>query len=77
MKKGEVENKIPDVSVLTNKTYYKTKMLYIEKKYFTTSDYNKFRSKRNDAKIKEMGLFNKFDFSNLLKNSDLSTKFKD
>ena len=52
-------------------------MLYIEKKYFTTSDYNKFRSKRNDAKIKEMGLFNKFDFSNLLKNSDLSTKFKD
>ena len=31
IKKGEVENKIPDVSVLTNETYYKTKMLYIEK----------------------------------------------
>ena len=37
-----VENKIPNVSYLAKKMDYYAKISDIEKKYFTTSDYNKF-----------------------------------
>ena len=37
----------------------------LRKKYFTTSDYNKFIKEIVDAKIKEKGLFNKFNIYNL------------
>ena len=36
----------------------------MEKKYFTTSDYNKLTSEIIDIKIKEKGLFNKSNISN-------------
>ena len=41
-----------------------------------TSDYNKFTSEIHDAKIKEKGLVNKSNTSNLVKNSDLNTKIE-
>ena len=43
---------------------YNTKILEIEEKYITTSDYNKFTS---DAKVKQKELVNGFDISNLNK----------
>ena len=58
---SEVENKIPSVSGLVNKTDYDAKIKDIEGKYFTTADYNKFKSNIVDAKIKEKKLVNKSD----------------
>ena len=46
-----VENKIPNVSDLIKKAYYDAKISEMEKKYFTTCDYNKFTSNTLDAKI--------------------------
>ena len=43
------------------------------KRYFTTTDLNKFTSETLDAKIKQKQLVNKFDFSCLAKNYDLNT----
>ena len=45
-----VENKIPNFNDLVKKTYYDPKMSEIEKKYFSTSYYNKFTSNTLDAK---------------------------
>ena len=39
-----VENKIPNVSDSVKKTDYDAKIAEMEKKNFTTSDYNKFMS---------------------------------
>ena len=39
----------------------------IEEIYFTTSDYNKFSKEVLDAKLKEKGLLDKFNISNLSK----------
>ena len=44
------------------------------KEYFTTSDHNKCRSGRIDAKIKEKELVKKYHITNLLKNSDINIK---
>ena len=63
---GEVENKIPDVICLFKKKNHD----YIEKKYFTTSNYNKFKSEILDSRIKQKELVNKSSFSNLMKNSN-------
>ena len=46
------------------------------KKYFTTSDNNKFTSDILDAKMKEKELDDKSNISNLAKNSDLNTNLK-
>ena len=46
-----VKNKIPAVSDLIKKTDYETKILEIDGKYITTSDYDKFTSDMLDAKI--------------------------
>ena len=46
-----VENKIPNVSDLVQKTDSDAKISVIENKYFTTYDYNKFTSNTLDAKI--------------------------
>ena len=62
----EVENKIPDVSGLVKKTDFNPKISDIERKYFTTSDYNKFASKIIAAKIKQ---------AILATNSDLNILF--
>ena len=71
---SEVENKIHDVSGLVKKTGYDAKILVIEKKYFTTFDYNKLTKKKKlDAKIKQKKLVDQSDISNF-KNSDLNTK---
>ena len=59
---GEVDSKIPGVSGLVRKTDYNTKISDIKAKYFTISDYNKFTEEILDAKMKEKGLVDKFDF---------------
>ena len=59
------------LSGLVKKTDYDAKISKFEGKYFTSSDYNKFASDILDAKIKQKELANKFDISNLVKNSDL------
>ena len=59
---GEFNNKIPSVSGLVTKTDYNTKISDIKAKYFTISDYNKFTEEILDAKMKEKGLVDKFDF---------------
>ena len=56
------------------KTNYDEKISDIEKKYFTTFDYNKFMRDILDGKIKEKELVNKFNISNLIKNFDLNAK---
>ena len=71
---GEVQKKIPDVSGFFKKVDYNMKISDFGKKYLTTSDYNKFAKEILDAKIKEEGLVDKSDISNLAKNSDLDTK---
>ena len=70
----DVKNKIPDVSGLVKKTDNNAKISDIEKKYFTTFDYNKFMRDILDGKIKEKELVNKFNISNLIKNFDLNAK---
>ena len=59
---GEVDSKIPGVSGLVRKADYNTKIPDIKAKYFTISDYNKFTEEILDAKMKEKGLVDKFDF---------------
>ena len=61
-KNGEFNSKIPGVSGLVRKTDYNTKISDIKAKYFTISDYNKFTEEILDAKMKEKGLVDKFDF---------------
>ena len=39
-KMGKFEGEIPDISGLVKKTDYNAKLLVIEGKYFSTSDYN-------------------------------------
>ena len=53
-----VKNKIPSINGLVKKTNYDAKIKYIEGKYFTTSDYNKFTNDILDAKIKQKELVN-------------------
>ena len=71
---GEVQKKIPDVSGFVKKADYNTKISDFGKKYLTTFDYNKFAKEILDAKIKEKGLVDKSDISNLAKTSDLDAK---
>ena len=66
---GEVEIKIPDVSVLEKKTNYNARISDIEKKYLTTSDNNRFTSGILDAKMKNELVY-KSSISNLVKNSN-------
>ena len=70
----EVENKTPSVGDLVKKMHYDAKISEIETKYFTISDYDKFTSKILETKIKEKGLVDKSNISNLLKNSNLKRK---
>ena len=50
------------------------KISEIERKYFATSDCNKFMSDILDAKIKQKELANRSNISNLVKKSDLNAK---
>ena len=43
-KTKEVDKKIPELNGFVKKTNYVAKILEIQRKYFTTSDYNKFTS---------------------------------
>ena len=63
----EVENKLPVVSGLVNETDYNAKISGIEQKYSTNFGYNKFTKGIFDAKMKEKGLVDKSDTSNLVK----------
>ena len=69
-----VENEISNVSNLVKKTDFDAKLLYIESKYITTTNYNKFTSKRLDAKIKQKELVSKSEISHFGKNVDLNLK---
>ena len=71
---SEDENKISNVSDLVKKTGYDAYISDIEKKCFTTSDYNKFAKEILDAKMAKKALVDKSDFSNLVKSSDLNSK---
>ena len=71
---GEADNKIPDVSGLIKKTDCNTKISDIERKYFPTSDYNKFMNDILDAKIKQKKMVNESNITDLVKNFDLNTK---
>ena len=54
------ENKIPNFSDLVKKTDYDTKIPEMEKKYFTTSEYNKFTSNTLDTKTTQKQLVNEY-----------------
>ena len=58
---SDVDNKIPSVSGLVQKTDYDAKIKDIEGKYFTNVDYNKYISDIFDEKIKQKELFSKSD----------------
>ena len=90
-KNDAVENKVPGTSGLVttgflttkigefenNRTiYYDAKISDIEWKYFSTFDYNKFTNDIRDAKRKQKKLANVSNISNLVKSSNLSTKFE-
>ena len=47
------------------------KILYIQSKYFTTTDCNKFASQTLDAKIKQIGLVDKSAIAEFIYNADL------
>ena len=68
------DDKIPDFSGLARKTDYGSKILEIERKYFTNCDPKKLTSDILHTKLKQKKLVNKSDISNLVKNSDLNTK---
>ena len=57
-----VENKIPDISNLVNKTNYNTKISEMKNKYITTADYNKFTKDIVDNSIKIKNLVTKTGF---------------
>ena len=58
-----VKNEILNVSDLVKKEQNKMqKFQTLKKMYFTTCNYNKFKSKILDAKLKEKALVNKSDF---------------
>ena len=60
--------------VLKSKSVIKTlKYQIFRKKYFTTSDYNKLKSKILETKTKEKRLVDKSSISNLIKNPELET----
>ena len=69
-----VENKIPNVSNLVNKTDNNAKILDIEAKYFTACGYNKFTGKIFNRKIKEKRFVDNSDISGFIENSDLHKK---
>ena len=50
---SEAENKILSVSSLVEKTDYDTKTKDIEGKYFTTADYNKFKSDTLGVRVRK------------------------
>ena len=56
------------------KADYDRKILDIEKKYFTASDYNKFKNDMINVKIKQKELVNKYDIFKFVNNSDLDNK---
>ena len=60
-----------NISTLVKKVDYDSKISDIEKKYFTTSDYDNFTNERLNAKKK---LVNKYDKSGIIDHSDLDEK---
>ena len=71
-----VENKVPDVSNLVEKTDYDAKMLGIEKKvanhdhekYITTSEFNRPTTENFNARLAQVNLVTKTDFDAKLQN---------
>ena len=58
-----VENKILNVSDLVKNADYDAKISEMEKKYFTTSEYNKFTSNTFDAKLTQKKLVNEYNLN--------------
>ena len=80
-----VENKIPNVSNLVNKTDYNTKISEIENKittdhdhdkYITTQVFNKLTSENFTARLKQADLGSKSDIANFVKETDFDNKLK-
>ena len=59
---------------LVKRTDYNAKILDIEAKSFSSSDYNQFKGEIRDANIKEKGLVGKFDISWFKNKSNLDKK---
>ena len=74
-----VENKIPDVSSLVNKTYYNTKISEIEDKvndhnhdkYITTPEFNILAARVFNARLAQADLITKINFDAKLKKKKL------
>ena len=66
-KVSEAENKILIVTVLVKETDCNVRISKIEKKYFTISNYKKFKSDIIDAKIEHKKSVNKSNISNFQK----------
>ena len=68
---SEAESKISNVNGLVKN---QTMTLKCQRKCITNYDYNKFASDILNAMIKQKGLVNTANISNLVKNFDLNTK---
>ena len=69
---SEVENKIPNTSILVTRTIYNTKVNEVEKKipdhakYTTTEEFNKLTTESVAARLKQASAVKKTDFENKL-----------
>ena len=66
--------RIITLKYLVKRTDYNAKILDIEAKSFSSSDYNQFKGEIRDANIKEKGLVGKFDISWFKNKSNLDKK---
>ena len=66
-----VENKIPSISNLLKKINYEAKISYIESKYITRADYNKFTKDIVAKKIRQETFFRNTDIVKLVNNAGL------
>ena len=69
-----VENKIPEISILVEKTAYNANIRDFKCKYFTTPDYDKCTSQTLDAKIKQKALLDQSAIAGFINNTDLNKK---
>ena len=69
-----VENKIASISNLVKKINYEAQISYIESKYITAADYNKFTKDIVSKTIRKKRFFRNTDIVKLVDNADLDKK---
>ena len=69
-----VENKIASISNLVKKINYEAQISYIESKYITAADYNKFTKDIVAKTIRKKRFFRNTDIVKLVDNADLDKK---